>query len=174
MVYPIHVKGILVKRAFSALVTAVAIVLATLALTPAASAAPNYTGLDPTGRCSDAQTLKSVDVEGDGTLQVRWSKKCNTLWARFNVYGGLSGAGAPITHVKVMIVRAPEKAQMTVGKAFEAFGGASYWSGMISATNSGRACVSVERTFGDTNATESSTKSTLGRRSLGWYDGPCV
>ena len=158
------------KSAFSALVTTVAIVLSTLALTPAASAATNYTGLDPTGRCSDAQTIKSVSVEGDGTLQVRWSKKCNALWARFNVYSGLAGAGAPLTHVNVMIVRTPEKAQLTAGKASEA-GGTSYWSKMIS--TGGKACVNVERFFGDPKA--SATNSTYGMpRSLGWYGGPCV
>lgn len=107
-----------------------------------------------------------MNVQGDGSLQIRWSPSCRAVWARFNVYGGLSNvtkSAAPIVHINVAIVKVPQKPQ---GKADQAYGdGASYWSGMVEA--GGKVCAMVERFFGDPKA--SATRSTMGTpRSLGW------
>lgn len=149
---------------------------------PAAEAATSCSGsscvgVDPaTTTCEDdAITIRAIDVDGDGMLEMRWSQSCNAGWARFTTYrrgeifGYFSSGGISHAYVSTWTDQGTQDSTGLIVTTVP-FNGATWWSRMV---DFGRpeVCIGVRlyaEQKGDTPYGASDTSD------LGWTWGPCV
>jgi hypothetical protein len=125
------------------------------------------TGLNPMGRCdSDAKTIGAMDINGDGMLQLRWSRKCNASWGRFSTYTRAVKHG--LTHTRAAAWNPGGKSQGWAGTQYGPWGEATHWTKMVTGTK--RSCTGIELIWGEPSLLGHYTTP----RSLGWFWGPCV
>lgn len=162
-----------------------ALVAATITIgTPNASAAENCygngcAGLDPanTTCVNDAKTIRAINVNGYGMLQMRWSKACNSGWARYTNYRrheqwGLGDEAYSVKHAYVS-AWTDQGTQDSAGLAYnhDTGNGSSWWGRMV---DFGRpeVCIGVRQTM-QAIATQS-LSGMMPDDTLDWVWGPCV
>ncbi|HJP81805.1 MAG TPA: DUF2690 domain-containing protein [Candidatus Saccharimonadales bacterium] len=164
---------------------ALALVAATITIgTPNASAAENCygsgcVGLDPanTTCVNDAKTIRAINVNGYGMLQMRWSKACNSGWARYTNYRRPEQAGLAngMYSVKRAYVSAwtDQGTQDSIGLPYNQNSGtgSSWWGRMV---DFGRpeVCVGVRQTMQAYDI--HSASGMMADDPLDWVWGPCV
>lgn len=75
-------------RSTLAALTILAMLLASILVTPTSTLAATYDGSDPntTGCASTARTIYSLDLSGRALVELRYSTACRTTWARVTKY----------------------------------------------------------------------------------------
>lgn len=133
-------------------------------------------GVDPsTTTCAnDAKTIRAINVDGYGMLQMRWSRSCNAGWARFTSYRrpelfSLGQTGLSHAYVSAWTDQGTQDSA-DVAKLTDPLNGSSWWGRMI---DFGRpeVCVGVRIYVHQDSDTQYSQGSDL---DLGWTQGPCV
>lgn len=155
------------------LVAIVASLLAVVVASPASAAAcygSTCNGKNPDGLCSgDAITVRSMDVRGEGMLQLRYSPSCKANWGKFWFYWRTE-AGYLLSDVHMHArVTVWNPGKTSYGTAHYATGlGGSYWSYMTNGILT--ACTGVEIV----HVVESSSGSTaIDEIEKFWTWGPC-
>lgn len=167
------------KRLLAALVAGIFVILMVPAVASASSNcyASGCTGQDPTGTgcVTDGKTIGSMDVQGEGMLELRWSRKCNASWGRFSAYTRSSapGSGAWVSEGRVTAWNPGQPSQSIIGSAGGWFlsPGYSWWTSMVD--GSVRSCTGVEVIMGSKSDTGTGYGAAQ-HESKGWTWGPCV
>lgn len=118
---------------------------------------------------NDAKTIGAMDVQGSGMLELRWSRSCNASWGRFStywLYDWTNSGGTGIVYARVTAWNPGRPSQDVTGQSIGVFGGASWWTAMVTGTT--WSCTGVELYAQDKNTAYND------RYSLGWKWGPCV
>lgn len=130
--------------------------------------------LDPasTNCVNDAKTIGAMNVNGDGMLELRWSRSCNASWGRFStyrraeLYGSLTDSG--ISYARVTAWNPYHESKPVAGSAYDGLTH-TWWTAMVS--GSVRSCTGVELVAQDGSPT--GNRWYTANRSLGWTWGPC-
>lgn len=128
----------------------------------------------------EAKVTNDLGTTSYGVLDMRYSKKCHSNWARYTHWGGWFRAlGSQVTagdqeFGDARIWREGKKvaALSTIGHSPLNQGQVSYWTGMEDAT--GRTCMAVEvYSFGTHTSFDPGDTSLSGRTPLGTFEAGC-
>jgi hypothetical protein len=161
---------------------ALALVAATVTIgTPSASAADSCygsscVGLDPSNTtcANDAKSIASKDIRGYGLLEMRWSRSCNTGWARYVNYQRSEGwsnigvfYGVQSAYVSAWTDQGTQDNSGMSGRPV--FTGGSAWWGRMVDFSRPEVCIGARLYLG-----KNDPRGVSEMTPLDWTWGPCV